>query len=432
MINLKNIFSSLEKKFSQVGKKKSKENTMEENSKSLERFVEAQAFASSYERALAEVKNGLKIGHWIWYIFPQVKGLGMSVNSKYYGIEGLEKARAYLQHPILGKRLREITTALLEVQGKSAKDVFGYLDAMKVRSCMTLFDEVAEDDLFMQVLEKYYQGEKDNLTLVRLYPPTEKLFLGAIAGDVIGSVYEFRPYKGNDFKLFLDSSEYTDDTVMTVANADWLLTGDSLLGIMQDYGNRYPTAGYGGMFYSWLKSRDPKPYNSWGNGSAMRVSPVGWAFDTLEETLEVAKQSAEVTHNHPEGIKGAQATAACIWMARKGKSKQEIKEYVERVFGYNLNRTCDEIRMTYQFDESCQGTVPESIIAFLESTDYESAIRLAVSLGGDADTMGAITGGIAEAFYGGVPEHIKNEVVKRLPAEFIDIMQQFYERFIER
>lgn len=297
---------------------------------------------------------------------------------------------------------------------------------------MTLFDEVAEGELFTQVLEKYYQSEKDKTTMRLLYPSSEKLLLGAIAGDVIGSVYEFRPCRSTDFDLFLDYSEYTDDTVMTVANADWLLTGDSLLGIMQEYGNRYPTAGYGGLFYNWLKSRDPKPYNSWGNGSAMRVSPVGWAFDTLEETLEAAKQSAEVTHNHPEGIKGAQATAACIWMARMGKSKQEIKEYVERVFGYNLNRTCDEIRMTYQFDESCQGTVPESIIAFLESTDYESAIRLTVSLGGDADTMGAITGGIAEAFYGGVPEHIRKEVLKRLPNEFIEVMQRFYQTFVEK
>ncbi len=431
MINLKNIFSSLEKKFSQVGKKKVKENTMEDKAKSLERFVEAQAFASVYERALSEVKNGMKVGHWIWYIFPQVKGLGMSYNSHYYGIGGLEEARAYLRHPLLGKRLREVTTALLELQGKSAEKVFGGLDAMKVRSCMTLFDEVAKDDLFAQVLEKYYHGEKDELTMKMLNSPTGDLLLGAIAGDVIGSVYEFRATKRTDFDLFLDYSEYTDDTVMTVANADWLLTGDSLLGIMQDYGNRYPTAGYGGMFYDWLKSREPKPYNSWGNGSAMRVSPVGWAFDTLEETLEAAKRSAEVTHNHPEGIKGAQATAACIWLARMGKSKQEIKEYVEKKFGYDLSRTCDEIRPTYQFNESCQETVPESIIAFLESTDYESAIRLAVSMGGDADTMGAITGGIAEAFYGGVPEHIKDEVVQRLPNEFIEVMHKFYQKFVE-
>ena len=258
-----------------------------------------------------------------------------------------------------------------------------------------------------------------------------KLILGAIAGDIIGSAYEFYATKNYDFLLFSDSSEYTDDTVMTVANAEWLLSGDSLFGIMQDFGNRY-SAGYGGMFWEWLHAYDPQPYNSWGNGSAMRVSPIGWAFDTLEETLEAAKQSAEVTHNHPEGIKGAQATAACIFMARTGKSKEDIKKYVELKFGYNLSRTCDEIRPTYVFDESCQGTVPESIIAFLESTDFENAIRLAVSLGGDADTIGAITGGIAEAYYGGVPEHIRIEVLKRLPIKIIRIMQNFYHKFVEK
>ena len=200
---------------------------------------------------------------------------------------------------------------------------------------------------------------------------------------------------------------------------------------MQDYGNRYPSS-YGSMFYEWLKADNPQPYNSWGNGSAMRVSPVGWAFNTLEETLEAAKQSAEVTHNHPEGIKGAQATAACIYLARTGKSKQKIKEYIETTFGYNLSRTCDEIRPTYYFNESCQGTVPESIIAFLESTDYESAIRLTISLGGDADTMGAITGGIAEAYYKEIPQYIREEVLKRLPNEFIDIMQRFYEMFVDK
>ena len=258
-----------------------------------------------------------------------------------------------------------------------------------------------------------------------------KLLCGAIAGDIIGSAYEFNSTKNFDFLLFSDSSAYTDDTVMTVANADWLLSGDALKGVMLDYGNRY-AAGYGGWFMGWLWSEDPQPYNSWGNGSAMRVSPVGWAFDTLEETLVAAKQSAEVTHNHPEGIKGAQATAACIYWARKGKTKQQIKEYVEALFGYELNRTCDEIRPTYEFEPSCQKTVPESIIAFLESTDYESAIRLAVSLGGDADTMGAITGGIAEAFYGGMPEHIRKEVLKRLPNEFINVMSKFHQKFVEK
>lgn len=256
------------------------------------------------------------------------------------------------------------------------------------------------------------------------------ILLGAIAGDIIGSVYEFSPIKYTDFPLFKESSRFTDDTIMTVANADWLLTGDSLPGIMQDYGNRYRSS-YGGMFYRWLRADDPQPYNSWGNGSAMRVSPVGWAFDTLGETLEAAKQSAEVTHNHPKGISGAQATAACIYLARTGKSKAEIKAYTETTFGYNLNRTCDEIRPVYCFDESCQGTVPESIIAFLDSTDYESAIRLSVSLGGDADTMGAITGAIAEAYYQEIPLYITEEVFARLPDEFTDTMRKFTERFVQ-
>ena len=397
---------------------------------SLERFVVAQE--RMYPRALEEVKNGRKVSHWIWYVFPQLKGLGHSNKSIYYGLDGIEEARAYLAHPILGARLREITTAVLQ-SDKTADEIFGGIDTIKLRSCMTLFNEVAEDDLFGRVLLKCFEGKEDKKTMMMVSPEVKiDCLLGAIAGDVIGSVYEFRTFKGTSFPLFCDYSEYTDDSVMTVANADWLLSSDSLLGIMQEYGHRYPTAGYGGMFKDWLWSDDPQPYNSWGNGSAMRVSPVGWAFDTLEETLEAAKQSAEITHNHPEGIKGAQATAACIYLARTGKSKEYIKEYVETTFGYNLSRTCDEIRPVYQFDGSCQGTVPESIIAFLESTDYEHAIRLTVSLGGDSDTMGAITGAIAEAYYGGVPEHIKQEVLKRLPDEFIDVMSRFYKRFVER
>ena len=298
---------------------------------------------------------------------------------------------------------------------------------------MTLFYEVSEDDLFRKVLDRYYSGLADERTLAILGKLDIKFLCGAIAGDIIGSRYEFFPHKDTNFPLFHNEySDYTDDTVLTIANADWLISSNCLLGIMQDYGKRYPTAGYGGMFKRWLREEAPKPYNSWGNGSAMRVSPVGWAFDTLEETLEAAKQSAEITHNHPEGIKGAQATAACIFLARTGNSKEEIKEYIEKTFGYNLSRTCDEIRPTYQFDGSCQGTVPESIIAFLDSTDFESAIRLTVSLGGDADTMGAITGSIAEAYYGGVPEHIRKEVLKRLPNEFIDVMSKFYLKFVEK
>lgn len=400
------------------------------NNSDLERFIEAQELM--YPMALNEVRNGRKRGHWIWYIFPQLKGLGESYNSSYYGIDGIEEARAYLAHPVLGARLREITAAFLELVGKNAQEVFGHLDAMKVRSCMTLFNVVSDDDLFQRVLDRYYNGVADERTLEMLGKLDVKFLCGAIAGDIIGSVYERNRTKNRGFHLFSSSSKFTDDTVMTVANADWLLTGDSLLGIMQDYGNRYPHAGYGGMFRSWLREDEPKPYNSFGNGSAMRVSPIGWAFDSLEETLEAAKQSAEVTHNHPEGIKGSQAVAACVFMARTGKSKQEIKEYVESSFGYNLNRTCDEIRPNYHFDVTCQGSVPESIIAFLESTDFESAVRLAVSLGGDADTMGAISGGIAEAYYGGVPECIRKEVLKRLPNEFIGVMRRFYMKFVDK
>lgn len=249
---------------------------------------------------------------------------------------------------------------------------------------------------------------------------------GAIAGDIIGSVYEFDNIKTTDFPLFTNESDYTDDTIMTVAVADWLLNGGDLAKVMQRYGREYPypTGGYGGRFSGWLREKDPLPYNSWGNGSAMRVSAVGWMFDSLEKTLEVAKETAIVTHNHPEGIKGAQATAAAIYLARTGKSKQDIKQYIETAFSYDLGRTCDEIRPFYRFNESCQGTVPEAIIAFLDSSDFEDAIRLAVSLGGDSDTLACITGGIAEAFYG-IPEDIERQVYDKLPGTFQKVIKEF-------
>ena len=249
---------------------------------------------------------------------------------------------------------------------------------------------------------------------------------GAIAGDIIGSVYEFDNIKTTDFPLFTNESDYTDDTIMTVAVADWLLNGRDLAKVMQRYGREYPypTGGYGGRFSGWLREKDPLPYNSWGNGSAMRVSAVGWMFDSLEKTLEVAKETAVVTHNHPEGIKGAQATAAAIYLARTGKSKQDIKLYIETTFSYDLGRTCDEIRPFYRFNESCQGTVPEAIIAFLDSSDFENAIRLAVSLGGDSDTLACITGGIAEAFYG-IPEDIEKQVYDKLPGTFQKVIKEF-------
>ena len=234
---------------------------------------------------------------------------------------------------------------------------------------------------------------------------------GAILGDIIGSPFEFdRGDKTKEFDLFTKGCDFTDDSVMTIAVGEALLAvgpeatvqeiEEVVVTNMQDWGKRYPYAGYGGRFRYWLRERNPKPYGSYGNGSAMRVSAAGWLYNSLERTREVARATANVTHNHPEGIKGAEATASAIYMARNESSKEEIKEYIEREFHYNLDRTLDEIRPGYHMDETCQRTVPEAIIAFLESKDFEDAIRNAVSLGGDTDTLGAITGSIAEAFYG--------------------------------
>ena len=246
--------------------------------------------------------------------------------------------------------------------------------------------------------------------------------------------YEFdrNNYKHKDFPLLSEKSHFTDDTVMTLAVALGLIAGQGdaqktfaeVQHEMRHWGRRYPHAGYGGMFRRWLCAEHPQPYGSFGNGSAMRVAAAGWLFDTLDKTLDMAKVTAEVTHNHPEGIKGAQATAAAIFLARTGHSKPEIKRYVEQTFGYDLSRTCDEIRPYYCHVETCQQTVPEAIIAFLESTGFEDALRNAVSLGGDSDTLACITGGIAEAFYG-MPPELREETLKRLPEE----MQAAYELF---
>ena len=241
--------------------------------------------------------------------------------------------------------------------------------------------------------------------------------LGAIIGDIVGSRFEFNNYTQTDFELFTEENGITDDTVMTIAVADWLSSGRNLVDSMQDWGHRYRQCGYGGRFHFWLFSRlPPQPYNSFGNGSGMRVSPVGFFAKSLAEALDLAKQSAEVTHNHPEGIKGAQAIAASIFLARTGKSKDEICRYIEQTFDYDLQRTCDEIRPDYYFDETCQGSCPEAIIAFLDSEDYESAIRLAVSLGGDSDIIACMTGGIAAAFYG-IPDWIVKKGLDYIPQD---------------
>ena len=260
---------------------------------------------------------------------------------------------------------------------------------------------------------------------------------GAILGDMIGAPYEFdRGSKTKVFPLFVPESQFTDDTVMTVAVAEALLDHPgasdeairtALVSSMQKWGHRYPHAGYGRRFWGWLRAKDPEPYGSYGNGSAMRVSSTGWLFDTLEETRHIARQTAEVTHNHPEGIKGAEATASAIFLARTGATKEEIKEYIVREFGYDLTRTCDEIRPTYHHVESCQQTVPEAITAFLEGSDFEDVIRTAVSLGGDCDTLTCVAGGIAEAFYG-VPDDMAAECRMRLPNDMLTVLDNFTEQ----
>ncbi len=240
--------------------------------------------------------------------------------------------------------------------------------------------------------------------------------LGALAGDIIGSRFEFNNHKSRQFELFAPQCTFTDDSVLTVALADSLMSGEDYAAVLRRYYRRYPDAGYGGRFHQWAQSPQMGPYNSFGNGSAMRVSPVGWFFDDLEAVLEEARKSAMPTHNHPEGIKGAQATAACIFMARRGAGKEEIRDYIQQTFNYDLQRSLDDIRPDYSFDVTCQGSVPEAIIAFLESRDFEGSIRNAVSLGGDSDTIACITGGIAEGFYGGVPDEIVEKLWQVLDA----------------
>lgn len=269
------------------------------------------------------------------------------------------------------------------------------------------------------------------------------MLYGAIFGDIAGSKYEFNSAKGNNFKLVPEGSRFTDDTVMTLAVANWLMNSKGHLSCdledeMQFFGGKYPRAGYGGMFRKWLVSSDPQPYNSFGNGSAMRVSPCGWVSEDINEILKIARKSSEVTHNHPEGVKGAQAVAMAIWIARTIKQKtnhtpdsikKAIKNGVSEIYGYDLNRTIDDIiKSGYKFNETCQGSVPEAIIAVLESTDFESAIRNAIRLKGDADTQACIAGAIAEAIYG-IPDEFKQVVESKLDSFLLDIVKQFNEKY---
>ena len=257
---------------------------------------------------------------------------------------------------------------------------------------------------------------------------------GVILGDMIGAPYEFdRGDKTKDFPLFSRGSQFTDDSVMTIAVAQALMDTlggsdeeirEALVRSMQMWGHRYPHAGYGGRFRYWLRAESPEPYNSCGNGSAMRVSAAGWLYDTIEETRRAARLTADVTHNHPEGIKGAESVASAIFMARTGSDKEAIKAYIIREFGYDLSRTCDEIRPGYHHVETCQKTVPEAVTAFMEGEDFEDVIRTAVSLGGDCDTMACIAGSMAEAFFG-VPEELKAECLSRLSDDLKEVLARF-------
>jgi len=259
----------------------------------------------------------------------------------------------------------------------------------------------------------------------------EVKMLGALVGDIIGSVYEFCYTKSTDFELFCGGSNFTDDSVMTLAVAKWLIEDEAhtihyLIYCMQELGNRHPYAGYGGRFIGWLSEDNPKPYNSWGNGAGMRVSPVGLYAKTLDEALALAAVTASVSHNHPEGVKGAQAIATSVFLCKQGKSKQEIRDYVEKTFGYNLHRTIAEIRPRYGFDVSCQGSVPEAIIAFLEGNTFEEVIRLAISLGGDSDTIGCMAGSIAACRY-----PIPHDIAERCNSLLTDDLREIKDKFIE-
>ncbi len=254
--------------------------------------------------------------------------------------------------------------------------------------------------------------------------------IGAIAGDIIGSVYEAHPIKTKDFPLFHPRCRFTDDSVLTIAVAQAILTDGDYRRHVWEIGRRHPHAGYGGSFIGWLHAGDPRPYNSWGNGSAMRVSPVGWAFDTVDDVLEEAARTAEISHNHPEGIKGAQAVALSIFLARTTRDKGLIKKEIAGRFGYDLDRTVDGMRPSYHFEVSCQGTVPEAVISFLDAAGYEDAVRNAVSLGGDSDTLACITGAIAEAYYGDIGQAVMEKVKTCLTPDLWSITEEFCRNYV--
>lgn len=460
MKSIKEIFSFFKKQEEEPKKVQPKER----KDHSFERFVDAQE--RMYEMALAEVKSGKKLSHWIWYIFPQLKGLGESYNSYYYGIDNIEEARAYLKHPVLGARLREITKALLQ-SDKSTEEIFGSLDAMKVRSCMTLFDEVSEDDLFCEVLQKHYQDKPDEKTqqIIECFGMSRRKYgWGAIFGCSLAMELErinFYNNRSTD-KRFRDIPYrfISFDMVTTLAWASNLLYETDISAFYQLDNSE---AGY--LWHSNYRSFYRLPYCTYGHGKAMHTSILGWTYNTIEETIyEVEKRSV----NH---TKASQAIAACVFMARNGKSKQDIKDFIEKEFGYELNRTCADIRTSIaalynsineniknhqkhiadfnykieNYEENHKQYIeyyfnlyaPEAITCFLESSNFADAIQLAVSLNTDSpDTLGGMVGAIAEAYYGDI--HFNNILallfninlgLDNLHIEIKRIMKRFSLRF---
>ena len=389
----------------------------------------------------------IEIGDTAWdgsQLRPYIVWFGESLDTMDVAIKYIEKADIFI---VVGTSLvvypaaglvnyapKGIPKFLIDPKDQSDKVPydFKHIKATAVEGVKILSKEIPMENVpLRRRSRRHAENIKDNgFTSSRIVK-----MLGAIAGDIIGSVYEFANTKSTKFELFTPWSNFTDDSVMTLAAAKWLVEDEAhtihyLIYCMQELGNRYPKAGYGIRFGGWLEEDNPQPYNSWGNGAGMRVSPVGLYAKTLDEALALAALTASVSHNHPEGVKGAQAIATSVFLCKEGKSKQEIKEYIENTFYYNLNRTIAEIRPRYDFNESCQGSVPEAIIAFLEGNSFEEVIRLAVSLGGDSDTIGAMAGAIAACCYE-IPQSISGKCNAILTEDLREIKDNFIE-FIEK
>ncbi|MEG3620348.1 ADP-ribosylglycohydrolase family protein [Magnetovibrio sp. PR-2] len=269
----------------------------------------------------------------------------------------------------------------------------------------------------------------DHHTAARAFRAMEGRMLGAIAGDIIGSIYEYSAVPADGFPLFKDTSTFTDDTVLTIAVADWILSGGSIESHLRRWARRYPDAGYGGRFKVWMLDDKAEPLNSYGNGSAMRVSPIGWCAKTPKDALQLARKSAKPTHGHPDGIAGAQAVALAMCMAQNAKSISDIRAEIEKRFGYDLSTTVAQIRKDYGYDITCKGSVPQALVCALEADSYEQTIRNAISLGGDADTIACMAGGLSEILHG-MPKAIKAEALARLDKDLRGVVKKFESCFV--